>query len=247
MTLMATETFHEAVVRAVDDTHRAFAETIDNPVAANAGRHPFAAAVAVLDPRLIRRTGQNGGDVVSGAVRHAVLIRFDTTSGAGPPPLNTASMVLSSENAVQSVRAQQDLIAGREIVLAHTDVRLFARTETLVNTRRIDESGGIASGPVCEARTVAAHVSSRVSCVNRLPEYRYKRLSPALATAMRFPEISAPTAVVPMPVYSSYRSAARNTRRFARWTAVRRRLPGNERPGSMPCGHEIPHPPPFDG
>ena len=50
--------------------------------------------------------------------------------------------------------------------------------------------------------------------------------------------MNAPTTVVPIPVYSSWRSAARNTRRLARWIAVRRRLPRKEMPGSIPYGQE---------
>jgi len=47
---------------------------------------------------------------------------------------------------------------------------------------------------------VAAHVSSRVNCDSLPPANMYRRLSPALATAMRLPEIKAATTVVAMPV-----------------------------------------------
>src|SRR5581483_10489598 len=98
----------------------------------------------------------------------------------------------------------------------------------------------MSSGPMLGsfARIVAAHESSFVTCWSVSSESRYSRLSPTCPTAMRDPFTRTPTMVVPIPPYASVLSAARNTRRFARWIAVRRRLPSKDRSLSRPYGHE---------
>ena len=224
---------HDAVVRAVDDTHRALCRYVRQSGSGRCWPADRRRGAGCSGSTAISGvTGQDGGDVVSGAARQRRLDQVEARlRGAVPPALNTAH-----GRCRRARRAVRPSTAGsgrrrRDRARSYVTSACSRAPRTLVSTWRIDEiRRHRIRSCLLTARTVAAHVSSRVSCVeSRRRQADTSGCRPRWRRPSRFRRTAPRRRWCPCRCTRRDRSAARKTRRLARWTAVRRRLPGEQK------------------